>query len=159
MQYCETREGELNLVTMIAHSSGQWMKSYLPIYPADKKSQTIGAAITYAKRYGLSAMLGIVADDDDDDGESAQGRSATNTQQAKVVTNPQQFSVNKPKEEPKPTVPTLSIEQIKDITTLLGDDLEKMNRILSAYQVKSLADIPVSLYEIIIKRLQIGAKA
>lgn len=70
MQYCETINNDLTLVTMLAHTSGQWIKSHYPLKPAQMTSQAIGACMTYAKRYSLSAMIGIVADDDDDDGET-----------------------------------------------------------------------------------------
>jgi hypothetical protein len=75
IQSCETTDGKLNLITMLAHSSGQWMKSEFPIISNKMDSQGIGSAMTYAKRYSLCGMIGIVADEDgDDDGESAVGR-------------------------------------------------------------------------------------
>jgi hypothetical protein len=79
VQYCATLEGKLYLVTMIAHVSGQWMKSEFPLISAKQDSQGIGSAMTYAKRYSLCGMIGIVADEDvqgDDDGETAVGRGA-----------------------------------------------------------------------------------
>src|SRR4051812_9977425 len=60
IQYCETIEGKLNLVTMLAHTSGQWMKSEFPLIPSKMDSQGIGSAMTYAKRYSLCGMVGIV---------------------------------------------------------------------------------------------------
>lgn len=77
IQYVETIEGKLYLITMIAHISGQWMKSEFPIVATKMDSQGIGSAMTYAKRYSLCGMIGIVADEDvsnDDDGETAVGR-------------------------------------------------------------------------------------
>ena len=77
IQYCETTDGKLNLITMLAHTSGQWIKSEFPLISAKMDSQGIGSAMTYAKRYSLCGMVGIVADadaDDDDDGETAVGR-------------------------------------------------------------------------------------
>lgn len=77
MQYCETINEKLTLVTMLAHTSGQWIKSHFPLNPAKMDSQSIGSAMTYAKRYSLSAMLGIVSDEEeDDDGEAAHGRDS-----------------------------------------------------------------------------------
>ncbi len=61
------------LVTTLAHASGQWIKSYLPLNPSKQDSQGVGAAITYLRRYSLSAIVGVVCDDDDD-GEEAVGR-------------------------------------------------------------------------------------
>ena len=78
MQYCETVENRFLLVTMLAHVSGQWIKSHFPLYPKTMDSQGIGAAMTYAKRYSLSSLIGLVSDDDDDDGEREQGRGQSN---------------------------------------------------------------------------------
>jgi len=57
------------LITTLAHMSGQWMKSYYPLMLTKKDSQGMGAAITYARRYALQAMVGICPVDDD--GEAA----------------------------------------------------------------------------------------
>jgi hypothetical protein len=66
-------EGGLSITTRLMHKSGQWMESTMPIYLGpDKSPQAVGSAITYAKRYSLTAMLGIVADEDDD-GNAAEG--------------------------------------------------------------------------------------
>ena len=59
--------------------------------------QAVGSAITYARRYALSAMIGIVSDDDD--GESAMGR--TPTPQAKPA-QAQQAQVKAPAKEETP---------------------------------------------------------
>ncbi len=61
------------MVTTLAHTSGQWMKSFLPLNPSKNDSQGMGAAITYLRRYSLSAIVGVVCDEDDD-GETAVGR-------------------------------------------------------------------------------------
>ena len=73
VQTTEMNNGEIIMVTTLIHSSGQWMKSYLPLILAKKDSQGIGAAITYLRRYSLSAIVGVVCDDDDD-GETSVGR-------------------------------------------------------------------------------------
>lgn len=75
IQSCETSDGKINLITMLAHISGQWMKSEFPLIASKMDSQGIGSAMTYAKRYSLCGMVGIVADEEgDDDGETAVGR-------------------------------------------------------------------------------------
>ena len=73
---------ELNqmvLVTTLHHVSGQWIRGYYPITAVKADPQSMGRAVTYARRYALSAMLGIVSEDDD--GESAMGRTAHAPQQ------------------------------------------------------------------------------
>jgi len=74
MQLPEQVEGKDILVTMLAHSSGQWITSEYPLLAAKMDSQGFGSAMTYAKRYSLCALLGIVADEDDD-GEATMDRS------------------------------------------------------------------------------------
>jgi hypothetical protein len=61
--------------TILAHKSGQWFASEC-VMPLDRQggAQGMGSAITYARRYSLSAILGVVADEDDD-GNGAQGRN------------------------------------------------------------------------------------
>lgn len=57
------------LITMLLHSSGQWLKSILNIESVVMKQcnslQQIGAGITYARRYALSAIIGLTQEDDD----------------------------------------------------------------------------------------------
>lgn len=54
------------LVTMLLHSSGQWIKSIVLLPRQDTNYQGFGSALTYLKRYTYCAILGIVADADDD---------------------------------------------------------------------------------------------
>jgi hypothetical protein len=64
------------LATTLAHSSGEWIRSELPIRAKDASPQAQGSAITYARRYALAAIVGLAQIDDD--AEAAQGRPFTN---------------------------------------------------------------------------------
>ncbi len=55
-----------SLTTMLMHESGEWISATQPLLLAKADPQGQGSAITYARRYGLMSMLGIVAEDDDD---------------------------------------------------------------------------------------------
>jgi len=57
--------GAVCVTTTLMHSSGQWLRSKvkLPLNKVD--AQGVGAAITYGRRYGLSAIVGIAQYDDD----------------------------------------------------------------------------------------------
>lgn len=57
---------EGKLVTILSHKSGQWFKSELLLPNQTSDYQAYGSAITYLKRYSYCAILGIVADTDDD---------------------------------------------------------------------------------------------
>jgi len=55
----------LVLLTRLTHSSGQWVESVHPLRHYEKP-QEFGSALTYARRYALTALLGVAAEDDDD---------------------------------------------------------------------------------------------
>ena len=74
-------DGGLVVETIIAHQSGEtysFGELFMPVGVAKgmNPAQAFGSAETYARRYALSAALGVVADDDDD-GQSAGSRSQT----------------------------------------------------------------------------------
>lgn len=68
----------IGLTTTLAHSSGQWMRGTLQVKPKDDTPQAMGSALTYARRYALTAVVGIAQVDDD--GNAASGRANGNGQ-------------------------------------------------------------------------------
>jgi hypothetical protein len=64
--------GDIGVTTMLVHASGQWMRAKIAVKPAKFDAQGAGSAITYLRRYLLSAMVGVAPEDDD--GEAAVGR-------------------------------------------------------------------------------------
>jgi hypothetical protein len=58
--------GLIRLHTALVHSSGEWLASELPVCPVSDAGspQRIGAALTYARRYALFALVGIAGEDD-----------------------------------------------------------------------------------------------
>ena len=88
-----------NVETTLVHTSGQFITSSCPIVCAKQNDpQAMGSAITYARRYSLASLLGVMTDEDDD-GEKAMGR------QTKQASSPEkkepQKSVPVPTEKPK----------------------------------------------------------
>lgn len=76
-----TPSGDIDLVTTLAHKSGQWISGRLPIMPVKKDPQGIGSAITYARRYALSAIVGIAQMDDDGEAASKRPPGVSKTKQ------------------------------------------------------------------------------
>lgn len=118
------------LVTILAHKSGQWFRSEIDIRNADNLAyQDLGSAITYLKRYSYCAILGIVADDDDD-ANRACGNQA--------VFAPQQPA------QPQPTKP--QPRTIRDVIATLNPDtqldlINALEEVASANTKDSLSDI------------------
>lgn len=83
-QYATTTEnGNVSVGTIVFHESGEYIE-YPPLIlkPENTKPQSIGSAITYAKRYALSAIFGITSDKDDD-GNKANGNGEQQKQPQK----------------------------------------------------------------------------
>jgi hypothetical protein len=78
IQATTDKDGTLYLVTTLAHSSGQWIKGWLPVKCKDDSPQAMGSGLTYARRYAFAGIAGIAQIDDD--GEAAQGRTVSVTQ-------------------------------------------------------------------------------
>lgn len=128
----DSARNQILLVTTLAHISGQWMKSYLPLNPSKNDSQGIGAAMSYLRRYSLSALVGVVCDEDDDDGETAVGRG---------------------KVQPvKPEIEKLANSEVVTLTTLIQNLDDESNKnffdwINKNFNARSIQDIPKACYE------------
>lgn len=55
----------VTLVTLLMHSSGQWIKGRLTMIPGKNDPQGVGSCLTYARRYALAAIVGLAQVDDD----------------------------------------------------------------------------------------------
>jgi len=85
-----TSEGKYLLVTILGHSSGQWIRSEMELPLQKAGPHELGSWITYCRRYALASLVGIYPDEDED-GNIAQ--KAT------------------PKEEQKEVMPLISADQ------------------------------------------------
>lgn len=73
IQKPDFNEQELWLETMLLHTSGESIVGRYPLRPTQNTPQAYGSALTYSRRYSLSAMVGIVTEEDDD-GSAASAR-------------------------------------------------------------------------------------
>ena len=65
-QWPSSAEGMCGCTNLLSHVSGEWIEETI-LLPLDKNNaQGAGSAITYARRYSLQAIAGVVADEDDD---------------------------------------------------------------------------------------------
>lgn len=82
IQYPVNADNRVGVITILMHESGEWIETE-PIYatPAKQDPQATGSAITYLKRYSLSAVFGITSDEDDDGNSNAQPNNQNNYRQ------------------------------------------------------------------------------
>lgn len=72
IQMVESDGSVYEITTTLGHSSGQWISSQFKLLVDKQTMQGLGSAITYARRYAVSAMVGIVSDEDDDGNVASQ---------------------------------------------------------------------------------------
>lgn len=72
IQTASASDEGVSITTMLAHSSGQWVRDTLRLIPKDSTPQGIGSCITYGRRYSFAAVVGVAQVDDD--GNAASGR-------------------------------------------------------------------------------------
>ena len=132
MQTMGKEDNCVTLITTLAHSSGQWIKSIYPLACKDPTNpQSWGSAITYARRYTLSSIVGI-APDEDDDGNKA--------------------SVEKAKPIPKLTVPEMTNQdQWKELNDILDECEEgfrnNVTDFLKESKISSFAEIDILMFQ------------
>jgi hypothetical protein len=71
MQFLGGDDAGLTCETVLMHESGEWVSGtfYMPVVKKDP--QGYGSAATYARRYSLQAVCGVVGDEDDDGTEAS----------------------------------------------------------------------------------------
>ena len=120
--------GDGVLHTRLLHTSGQWIASEHPL-PMSGRPQEIGSALTYARRYSLSALIGIAADEDDDANVANRSNGKDKTEEL-LNADQMEFVWEKAREYCDPDVQQ---EWIELLVKSVGHD--------------SLAEVPVSKYE------------
>ena len=112
-------ENTVIVVTTLTHSSGQWINSRLKLPLVKKDPQGLGSAITYGRRYSLAAIVGVIADEDDDGNAATHGKAQSGT--------PAPKKGNQAKQAAPVVDPVAIFDMIRDIESLdeLADHYEK----------------------------------
>jgi len=120
VQDLSSDEKGITVKTMIVHESGQWIEQSGLTLPIEKNtSQGVGIAVTYGRRYTLSAMLGISSEEDTDGNIDPPDNKKT------PVLTPREYDIEPHKK---------AIDEAKDINTLkairaaLGAERKKMSQ-------------------------------
>lgn len=129
----QVAEADGNIVTIrtrIVHISGEWIETALTMTAAGTDPQKIGSAITYARRYSLSAMLNISADDDDDGEENRKKEN-----QKPVAATATVKTQNQPKPAPAKTQNPLD-KELLGILDMIEPDRQKQRQIMEYVKAK-----------------------
>lgn len=134
-QYATTTEsGNVSVGTIVFHESGEYIE-YPPLIlkPENTKPQSIGSAITYAKRYALSAIFGITSDKDDD-GNKANG----NDEQQK---QPQKRNQKQAPQNDEPDVHAIVEKYVQQLAVLGVKREDVVEYVCNKHNVGNMFDI------------------
>jgi hypothetical protein len=140
-------ETGVGVVTLIMHSSGEFIEMDPFILPMDKKTaQGAGSATTYARRYSLSAAFGIVSDLDDDGNDASeysapQQEEAISSKQVGLVKSLVKELAIHGKVEDSVIINSLNAKlktNIKDVTQLTKRQASRSIEILNAWKEEKI---------------------
>ena len=74
--------------TLLMHEKGGTFKTSLPLIINKRDMQGLGSAITYAKRYGISMIVGLASEEDDEGKGAGTAKGNVNTStKARAISN------------------------------------------------------------------------
>lgn len=139
-QITPTEDNVHILHTILAHSSGQWVESQMRITPPknDIKNdiQTMGSYITYLRRYTYAAIVGVVASEEDDDGQHA-------VQSHREVAK-----------QPQKPIGFIVPEQLEELEHELNGYGDVKQMVLDGLRIKDLSQMPKDKFLPSIKRIR-----
>lgn len=116
--------GQMEMTTMLMHSSGEWIRETLTIPLQKVDAQGYGSASTYARRYSLAAMVGV-APDDDDGNAASKPNGAQNDAPAKVISKAQ-------------------LAELQGLVSQTGTDTEAL---CGFYKINALPELPAHRFD------------
>lgn len=133
-----------HVTTLLLHSSGQWIRSEIAIRPVKADPQGMGSALTYARRYGLSAVAGVAPDDDDGNAASGQREST------KPVTRDSLQREAPPRAANGGTITEKQVNRLWAVAKAAGREKGDIVEYLKSLGYRSSSEIPKSRYDEII---------
>jgi hypothetical protein len=137
-------EGQSILHTILAHCSGQYITTQMRIIPPKNDIQTMGSYITYLRRYSYASLIGVVACEDDDDGEIAMI-------DAREVMAKGPSTKYDPKHQ---SFETITKEQQEEMEEELAAYPDIAEMVMDKMRIQSLADLPKDQFGVSIKRIR-----
>lgn len=126
-------DGNNMLLSILMHSSGQYIESRMKIAPAKTDIQSISSYITYVKRLAYTALVGVLTGDEDDDGEAAVAHERAYPSKTSYP----------PSDIPQPLI---TPEQLEELHHVLRDHPDITMLVLDGLKINSLNQMPRNSY-------------
>jgi hypothetical protein len=150
----------VSISTRFTHESTQWMEFgplYIPL--AKKDAQAVGSAVSYGRRYSLSAALGVIAEDDDGQAAVASAPAPQPRYEAKPATNGKAVAKAADAVPERKLVAVITADQRKQLqkdAEVAGWSVEEVKKMLAGFGFKSSADITEDIYSTISRTIHEG---
>lgn len=137
-QYIQTtKNGQSVLCSRLLHKSGQWIESRAYVIPEDETQQSYGSALSYQKRYGAMALLGVTTAEDDTDNDGINNNRST-------------YSNGRNRQ---PAIIKINKDQLEQLEYEFKNHPNLKKEFLTKLKLNSFADLPKSIFLDTIKRV------
>lgn len=135
------------LITILGHTSGQWIESRMRILPSKPDVQSLASYLTYIRRYAYSALICCTTGAEDDDAEVAVATSRELLAKGTAIN-----TKYNPKEQGNFDV--ISKDELEEINYELAEYPDVAELVLEGLKIQNLADIPRAKYRASITRIR-----
>jgi hypothetical protein len=148
IQHARTDGQRVVVVTELLHTSGQRLAfpEIMIALPAGGTPQSIGSALTYARRYSLSASLGVAAEEDDDGQAATADKAEPRKAEKKQVTKP----------TPAGVISDAQRTRLYTIASTQHWSTEDTKALLKRFGFDSSKDVTVDKYDAIVAAIETG---
>jgi hypothetical protein len=120
----------ITVETRLLHASGEWMTSVTPVPVAKADAHGLGSALSYGRRYGVSALLAL-STDEDDDGNAAALQTSRPVSPTSKPTQQESHAAPEPNKRLHESVPETPAEKMPlakaEAATIKGQRLGEMD--------------------------------
>ena len=128
-----------HLTTVLMHTSGEYISTQMPMFIPNGTAQAQGSALTYARRYSYSAMVGI-APDADDDGQAATDHGPVGRYRGRTIETATEYP-----DHPEGAPTAITTKQVNFLRSLLAKQEitsdDDINLVVGGYLGREVTDI------------------
>jgi hypothetical protein len=156
-QPVRTANGDVIVTTVLLHTSGQFMELGEVSLPGGGTPQSVGSAITYARRYSMGSALGIAAEEDDDGVAAQKAGKAPAKRAAAPATRDPQPAPPPAQERPAGVISDAQRKRLWTIASNAGWTKDDMAKLLKDhFGFESSKDITIARYDQIVESVENG---
>lgn len=133
--------------TILMHTSGQWIESVVKLVPSQDDIDAIESNLICMKRHAYASMIGVVIEDEDDDG--AADSAIVRQKRAKGTELNTMINIDRDQ-----SYETITKEQLEELKYEIGEYDDIAIQILKGLNIKTLANIPKDKFLKTIKRVR-----